>query len=124
MKQRMPSAYSGHRSNSLSTCHSRRGVTASRLCMSPLDGSSRSTRLTTMATSLSVNQPLGRNHVLVCTAEAGIMKKDARPTLSVIRPSTRNSHLQPAQPCTPRRWRRANASSEVMIVVSDSVVQK
>lgn len=48
-----------------------------RLCMSPFDGSSRSTLFTTMRSSRSVNQPLGRNQVRVWTAEAGMRKKDA-----------------------------------------------
>jgi hypothetical protein len=48
-----------------------------RLCISPFDGSSRSTLLTTMRSSRSVNQPCGRNHVRVWTAEAGMRKNDA-----------------------------------------------
>lgn len=92
--------------------------------MSPLDGSSLNTRLTTIETSLSVNQPLGRNHVLVCTAEAGIMKKEARPMDRVIRPSTKNIHCQPAQPLMPRMRRRPKAMREVMMEVEERVVQK
>jgi hypothetical protein len=53
-----------------------------------------------------------------------MLKKEARPTTSVMRPSTRNSQRQPAQSLTPRRWRRAKASREVTIVVRDRVVQK
>lgn len=62
-----------------------------RLCMSPLLGSSRNTLLTTMPTSRSVNHPLGRNHVLVATAEEGMRKIAETPTVRVIRPSIRNS---------------------------------
>jgi len=92
--------------------------------MSPLEGSSRRTRFTTILISRSVNQPLGRNHVLVCTAEAGIMKNEEMPMANVIMPSMRNSQRQPLQPATPRRWRSANAKSDVTIVVVDRVVQK
>jgi len=53
-----------------------------------------------------------------------MLKKEARPMVRVIRPSIRNSHRHPAQPLMPRRWRTANARSEVMIVVRESVVQK
>lgn len=95
-----------------------------RLCMSPLEGSSRRMRLTTILISRSVNQPFGLNQALVCTAEAGMRKKDARPTVRVIRPSMRKSQRQPAQPATPRMCRSAKASKEVMIVVPERVVQK
>lgn len=61
---------------------------------------------------------------MVCTAEAGIMKKEERPMVRVIRPSIRKSQRQPAQPATPRRWRRAKARREVTIVVNERVVQK
>lgn len=66
----------------------------SRLCMSPLEGSSRSTLLTTMPTSLSVNQPFGRNHVFVATADDGMRKMAETLTVRVMRPSMRKSlHL-------------------------------
>lgn len=58
--------------------------------ISPLLGSSLKTRFTTIAISRSLNQPFGRNQVLVCTADAGIKKKEAIPTVSVMRPSMRN----------------------------------
>ena len=61
---------------------------------------------------------------MVCTAEAGIMKKEERPMVRVMRPSIRKSQRQPAQPATPRRWRRAKARREVTIVVTERVVQK
>jgi hypothetical protein len=38
-----------------------------------------------------VNHPLGRNHVLVATAEAGIRKIAETPTVRVMRPSIRKS---------------------------------
>jgi hypothetical protein len=44
--------------------------------------------------------------------------------VKVMRPSIRKSQRQPAQPATPRRWRRANARIEVTIVVVERVVQK
>src|ERR1700749_2919503 len=59
----------------------------------PLLGSSRSTRLTTIESSRSVNQPFGLYHFFVCTAEAGIRKKDIKPIIRVISPSIKNSHL-------------------------------
>ena len=99
----------------------------------PFEGSSRSTRFTTMAVSLSVNHPFGRNHVFVCTAEAGIRKNAAMPTTSVISPSIKKSHLlksvfmehvspreydlHPAKPWTPSRCKSAKASKEVTIWV-------
>jgi hypothetical protein len=52
------------------------------------------------------------------------MKKEAIPMVRVMRPSIRKSQRQPAQPATPRRWRRANARREVTIVVNERVVQK
>ena len=52
------------------------------------------------------------------------MKNELRPTMRVIIPSIRKSQRQPAHPATPRMCRRAKASSEVMIVVAESVVQK
>ncbi len=119
-----PMAYIGHRSYSVMVFHRPRRVMASRLCMSPLDGSSLKTRLTTMATSLSVNHPLGRNQVFVCTIDAGMLKKEAMPMLKVMRPSMRNSHRQPAHPLTPPRCRMAKARSEVVMVVIERVVQK
>lgn len=50
----------------------------------PLEGSSRRTRLTTILTSLSLNQPLGRYHVLVSTAEAGIKNQAAMMIVSIV----------------------------------------
>jgi hypothetical protein len=52
------------------------------------------------------------------------MKKEATPMVRVMRPSIRKSQRQPAQPATPRRWRRAKARREVTIVVNERVVQK
>lgn len=95
--------------------------------------------MTTMRTSRSVNQPLGRNHFFVSTAEAGIRKNDASPMRRVIKPSIRKSHLytlesvvdagdgtdlHPAHPRTPRMWRMPNAMNDVTIVVKDRAVQK
>jgi hypothetical protein len=54
--------------------------------MSPFVGSSRSTRETTMVSSLSLNQPFGRNHFLVWVGEGGIMKKVASPIVNVSTP--------------------------------------
>lgn len=71
-----------------------------------------------------MNQPLGRNQVFVCTAEAGIMKNEPRPIESVITPSIRKSQRQPARPWTPSRWNMAKARSEVTIEVTDRVDQK
>jgi len=39
-----------------------------------------------MTSSLSVNQPLGRNQLLVCVGDGGILKKVAIPTARVIDP--------------------------------------
>jgi len=52
------------------------------------------------------------------------MKNEESPTMRVIAPSMRKSHLQPAQPATPRMWSKAKARREVMIVVVERVVQK
>jgi len=52
------------------------------------------------------------------------MKNDEIPTISVMSPSIRNSHLQPAHPATPRMCKRANARIDVIMVVAESVVQK
>jgi hypothetical protein len=106
----------------------------------PLLGSSRRTRLTTIPSSRSVNHPLGRNQVLVCTAEAGIKKNDAKPRRSVTSPSIKNNHLwglatsrlnkvkqthlQPAIPLCPSRWKIPNAASDVAIPVTLKAVQK
>jgi hypothetical protein len=38
---------------------------------------------------------LGRYHVFVWTADAGMRKNDVKPITRVIRPSIRNSHLHP-----------------------------
>lgn len=78
--------------------------------ISPLLGSSLKTRFTTIATSRSLNQPFGRNQVLVCTADAGIKKKEAIPTVSVMRPSIRNLRLIQSIKCPktfyPNSWRK------------------
>lgn len=52
------------------------------------------------------------------------MKKEASPMRSVIRPSMRKSHCQPAQPRIPRMRRRPKARMEVTIVVVERAVQK
>lgn len=77
-----------------------------------------------METSRSVNHPFGRNQDLVWTAEAGIMKNEPRPTERVIMPSMRKSQRQPAQLCTPSRWKMAKARREVTIPVTERVAQK
>jgi hypothetical protein len=92
--------------------------------MLPLLGSSLKIRFTKIATCLSVNHPLGLNHVLVATAEAGIIKKDAKPIANVMIPSIINSHLHPAMPCRPCMWKMPNAAKDMMIPVVLSVVQK
>jgi hypothetical protein len=64
------------------------------------------------------------NHVFVCTADAGIRKKEATPMRNVIRPSNRNSQRQPAMPATPCMWKMPKAKSEVTMVVMLKAVQK
>lgn len=49
-------------------------------------GSSRRTLETIIVSSRSVNHPFGRNQVLVCVGEGGIMKKVAIPMVSEISP--------------------------------------
>jgi len=54
-------------------------------------------------TSLSVNQPWGRNHALVCVGPGGIRNHEASPTAKVKQPSIRNKYRHPLRPPTPRR---------------------
>jgi hypothetical protein len=54
-------------------------------------------------TSLSVNQPWGRNHALVCVGPGGIRNHEANPTAKVKQPSIRNKYRHPLKPPTPRR---------------------
>jgi hypothetical protein len=77
-----------------------------------------------MVSSRSVNHPFGRNHVFVCTADAGIRKNEAKPMRRVISPSRRKIHLHPAMPLTPSRWKIAKARSDVTIPVTLRDVQK
>jgi hypothetical protein len=117
----IPKMYRGHMRQSQRVCHIIFTVIPWRLCISDLDGSSRNTLFTMMISSLcggwrklhirreqgsgahrSVNQPLGRNHALVCVGPGGINAKENRPHRQVKIPSMRNRYRHPATLLYPR----------------------
>lgn len=86
-----PIMYSGHCSQSVTVFHSSFALTPVLLFMSPLDGSSRKTRLTRMYSSCSLNHPfLPRNQLAVWVAPAGIRTNENTPMTNVNVPSIRN----------------------------------
>lgn len=94
-----------------------------RLCISPLDGSSRSNRLTRIFSSCSVNQPFFLMRPLVCDGDAGMRNQEAIPTKAVKRPSMRKRYFQPLHPARPLIWRIPAARREPTMLQVESTVQ-